>query len=102
MVNVCNGVVVPRKRYSLEKVESIKKMIPLCRQNLLNEFGDLDHDKNIYAGSRFNDDDSIIARLESVVDQNVIRDVGWEQAIRGALIDAMTADYWYQFEEEYR
>ena len=52
MVNVCNGVVVPRKMYSLEKVESIKKMIPLCRQNLLNEFGDLDHDKNIYAGTR--------------------------------------------------
>ena len=102
MVNLCNGIVVPRKRYSLEKIASIKKMIPLCRQNLLNEFGSLDHDKNIFAGRRFNDDDEIIARLESVVDQNTIREVGWGQAIRGALIDCMMSDYWYQFEKEYR
>ena len=102
MVNLCSGVVVPRKRYSLEKIESIKKMIPLCRQNLINEFGSLDHDRHIFAGTRFNDDEAIITRLESVLDQNVIRDIGWGQAIRGALIDAMSADYWYKFEKEYK
>jgi len=101
MVNLCNGITSPRERYSLSKIASIKKMLPIARERLIKEFGDIDHDRGILAGSRFNNDDSIVARLESVVDQNTIKAVGWEQVIRGALIDAMTADYWYMYEKDY-
>lgn len=101
MVNLCNGIVSPRDHFSHEKILAIKKMIPNVRDRLLNEFGDLDHDRMIYAGMRFKNDDEVIARLESVVSPQIIKDIGWEQAIRGALVDCMMADYWYEFEKDY-
>lgn len=102
MVNLCNGIRSPRIRYDVAKISALKKIIPNVRKRLLNEFGDLDHDRMIYAGNRFNNDDFVIARMESVVNQETIKEIGWEQSVRGALIDCMMADYWYQFEKEYR
>lgn len=95
-----SGIVWPRKCYSGKKVMVLKPMIGNVRSDLLTEFGGRDDTKGIFAGIRFMDDDSVIARLESM-NQDEIKAVGWEQAIRSALIDCMSADYHYMFEKEY-
>lgn len=95
-----SGIVSPRKCYSGKKVMVLKPMIGNARSDLLTEFGGRDDTKGIFAGIRFMDDDSVIARLESM-NQDEIQKVGWEQAIRSALVDCMESDYYYTFEKEY-
>lgn len=75
-------------------------MIERVRNELLKNYSGRDDTKGIFAGIRFMDDDSVIARLESM-NQDEIKAVGWEQAIRSALVDCMSADYHYMFEKEY-
>lgn len=94
------GIVWPRKCYSGKKVNDLKPMIKKVRAELLKEFGGRDDEKRIFAGIRFNDDDSVIARIESA-NQDEIKRIGWEQAIRSALVDCMESDYYYLFEKEY-
>ena len=64
---------------------------------MLNEFGDIDHDLMVYAGNTFNSDENVLARIEKVSNMKTIRDIGWEQAVRCTLIDAMLPDYWNNF-----
>ena len=97
---ICNGIVSPRKCYSQKKANELKPMIKKVRAALLKEFGGRDDEKMIFAGLRFNDDDSVIARLESA-NQDLIKRYGWEQAIRSAMIDCMSSDYYYTFEKDY-
>ena len=75
-------------------------MIEKVRQELLKNYSGRDDSKRIYTGNRFQSDSSVISRLESM-DQAEIRRVGWEQAIRSALVDCMESDYYYLFEKEY-
>lgn len=42
----------------------------------------------------------VIDRLESA-DQKKIRKAGWDIAIRSALFDCMSADYYYTFKKDY-
>lgn len=100
MVNICNGIVSPRKCYPIEKRNGIKTILPSSRKLLLAEVGNLDHEKGLFAGPRFKDDDSVIARLESA-NQDEIQKVGWNAAVRSALIDCMMSDYYYTFEKDY-
>ena len=95
-----SGIVWPRKCYSGKKVNDLKPMIKKVRDDILKEFGGRDDEKGIFAGNRFNDDDSVIARLESM-NQAEIKRIGWEQAIRSALVDCMSSDYYYTFEKDY-
>lgn len=100
MVNICNGIVSPRKCYGSEKRTGLKKIIANVRKQLEAEYGGLDHEKGTFTGNRYNDDDTVIARLESANQDEICR-VGWEQAIRSALVDCMESDYYYLFEKEY-
>ena len=95
-----SGIVSPRKCYSGKKVKDLSPMIEKVRQELLKNYSGRDDAKRIYTGNRFQSDSSVIARLESM-DQAEIRRVGWEQAIRSALIDCMSADYYYLIKKEY-
>lgn len=100
MVNICNGIVWPRKCYGAEKRTGLKKIIAKVRKQLEAEYGRLDHEKGTFTGNRYNDDDTVIARLESA-NQDEIQKVGWNAAVRSALIGCMKADYYYTFEKEY-
>ena len=100
MVNICTGIVSPRKRYPTQKRNGIKKILLLYRKLLLSEVGNLDHENGLFAGVRFLDDDSVIDRLESA-NQNQIQKFGWKEAIRSALINCMKSDYYYTYEKEY-
>lgn len=99
-MELCNRIVWPRKCYSGKKVNSIKRMIQVVRESLIKEFGGRNDRYQLFAGIRFNDNDSVIARLESTL-QDKIKQVGWKYAIRSALIDCMESDYYYTFEKEY-
>lgn len=100
MVNICNGIKSPRICYPIEKRNGIKRILPSSRKLILAEVGNLDHEKGLFAGPRFKDDDSVIARIESA-NQDEIQKVGWNAAVRSALIDCMMSDYYYTFEKDY-
>ena len=100
MPKLCNGVVSPRNCYNYGKRQGLIQIIQNVRKKLITEFDGVDHDRMIFLGERFNDNEEVIARLESV-NQEAIKNVGWEQAVRSALIDCMNADYYYTFEKEY-
>lgn len=100
MVNICNGIVSPRKCYVAEKRTGLKKIIAKVRKQLEAEYGGLYHKKGTFTGNRYNDDDTVIARLESA-NQDEIQKVGWNSAVRSALMDCMKSDYYYKFEKEY-
>lgn len=95
--NICNGYVWPRKAYDQKKKNDLKPMIQRVRDALIKQFGCRDDDLMVLSGDSFNDDESVIARLESA-NQEEIKLVGWEQAIRASLIDCMSSDYYHTFE----
>lgn len=95
-----SGIVSPRKCYSGKKIKDLAPLIEKVRQELLKNYSGRDDSKRIFTGNRFKSDSSVIARLESM-NQTEIKEVGWEQAIRSALVDCMSADYYYLFEKEY-
>ena len=95
-----SGIVRQRKCYSGKKVNDLSPMIERVRQELLKNYSGRDDSKRIYTGNRFKSDSSVIARLESM-NQAEIKRIGWEQAIRSALVDCMSSDYYYMFEKEY-
>lgn len=52
------------------------------------------------AGSRFDNDDAVYARLESMYAEAEFNN--WPMAcVEAALIDAAQSDYWYQNEKQY-
>ena len=94
---LCNGCNWPRTIYDQRKIKSLVPMIKKVRNDLIKEFGCRNDDLRIFAGNSFNDDNSVIARLESE-NQDEIKNVGWEPAIRAALVDCMSSDYYHTFE----
>lgn len=100
MGKLCNGIKSPRVHYSEAKKKALIPMIEKTRQDLLKEVGVRDDKTELFAGNRFNDNDSVFARLESANQDNVIF-AGWHQAIRCALLDCMSSDYYYLFEKDY-
>lgn len=94
-----SGIVWPRKCYGAEKRKDIKKIIADVRKQLEAEYGGLDHERGTLTGIRYNDDEKVIARLESA-NQDEIKKFGWKATVRSALIDCMMSDYYYMFEKE--
>lgn len=98
--NIGNGIVTPRLVYSKKRRDGLKNIIKVARKELLKKYGTLDHSHGVCAGSRFDNDENIIARLEST-NQDEIKSAGWMQSVRCALINAMMTDYFYRYEKEY-
>ena len=99
-IKICNGSSWPRECYSEIKVQKLKPMIQRIRKSLIKKFPGRDDDKHLLMGIRFNDDDSVISRLESA-NQEAIKSFGWHKTIKSALIDCMKSDYYYTFEKDY-
>lgn len=97
---ICNGIKSPRPLYSKQRKSGLKKIIADVRKEIEKEFGGRDDKLELFAGTRFADDDSVIARLESA-NQDEIQKSGWHDSVRSALIDCMKSDYHYTFEKEY-
>lgn len=94
------GISSDRVRYTQKSRDGLKNLIKVARKELLKKYGTLDHSHGVLAGSRFDDDENIIMRLEST-NQETIKQLGWMPSVRCALINAMMADYWYKYEKEY-
>lgn len=95
---ICNGVRIPRKAYDPEMTERLIKIIHEEREKLRQ---DVNREEQLYCGTRFEDDEQVIARMESA-DQEKLFANGDREAAIDALYECMGADYWYQFEKEWR
>lgn len=95
-----NGMVCPYTKYSAEKVKEIKELLKTLRPKVEAEFLGLDHDKELYAGHRFKDDEMIIWRMASAIKENDLP-ADLTPVIREALLDAADSDFYYQFEKDW-
>ena len=93
-------ITTPRVQYTQKRKNGLKNIINVARKELLAKYGTMDHNLRILAGRRFDNDDHIIARLEST-NQDEIKTAGWMESVRCALINAMMSDYWDAYEKEW-
>lgn len=66
---------------------------PEARERRMNNRG-------VFCGGRFEDNDSLAARIEHVTDEAdfLLHPVEW---VRAAILDCAESDHWYAFEKEY-
>lgn len=100
MWKICNGCASNRKKYTTRRVAKLLPIIHRQRQAIIDKFGTCNNVRKMFAGLRFQNNQDVIDRLESA-DQKKIRKAGWDVAIRSALLDCMSADYYYTFEKDY-
>lgn len=104
MSRAANGMQSPRPNpLSDEQKEIIKQKLPAAREVMKKEF-DASHndDLQLFAGHRFNNDDDVIWRIESITPERLAgRDPTSEDIIYDALYDCADADYYYQFEKDW-
>lgn len=93
------GIDTHRKRYDMGAVVALKAIIGIIRPSI-EIFECTDTDECMEAGIRFNDDDNIIARIESRASQNIALNYA-EDLVAEALRDAARADYYYKYEKEW-
>lgn len=94
---ICNGVGIPHIAYTPEMTERLIKIIHEEREKLRQ---DVNREEQLYCGTRFEDDEQVIARMESA-DREKLFANGDREAVIDALYECMSADYWYQFEKEW-
>ena len=95
---ICNGVRIPRKAYDPEMRKRLIKIIHEEREKLRR---DVNREEQLYCGTRFEDDEQVIARMESAAQEKLFAN-GDREAVIDALYECMSADYWYKFEKEWR
>ena len=95
---ICNGVSIPSKAYDPEMTERLINIIHEEREKLRQ---DVNREEQLYCGTRFEDDEQVIARMESARQEKLFAN-GDREAVIDALYECMSADYWYQFEKEWR
>lgn len=86
-----------------EQKQSIIQKLPAARELMQKEFN-IQHDDELqlFAGHRFNSDDDVIARIESISPERLAeKDPTSEDIIYDALYDCASADYYYQFEKDW-
>lgn len=95
-----NGMASPYTKYSAEKVNEIKDLLKDLRSQVEAEFDGMSHDEQLFAGSRFKDDEMIIWRMASAVKENDLP-TDLTPVVREALLDAASSDYYYNFEKDW-
>ena len=98
---LCNGLRHPRPCYTEDKRQELIETAQSVRDELRQEYPDPNHDDMVYCGWRFDNDDDLIATLESCIDQKNLFANGNEWAVRDALLNCMSRDYWYRFEKDW-
>lgn len=98
---LCNGMASPRPCYSQEKVNHLIPVINEVRKELKQQYPEADHDARLVCGWRFNNNDIVIATMESCFNQKRLFDRGEKEAARDALINCMDRDYWYMYDKDW-
>ena len=98
---LCNGFRNPRPVYDIQRRENLIDMAQIVREELTQEYPTADHDEMLYRGWRFDNDDTLIATLESCIDQEKLYQYGDSWAVRDALLDCMSRDYYYTYEKDW-
>ena len=101
MTTLCNGMASPRPCYSAERVNQLIPAINQAREDLKKEYPQADHEARLLCGWRFNNDDIVIATMESCFNQKRLFARGDKEAARDALINCMDRDYWYAYDKDY-
>lgn len=70
--------------------------IHIIRESLEKQNAKVNHSTMLMKGTRFYSDNSVLVRLERF---DYINDL--DGMIRAALIDCMSADYYYKYEKDY-
>lgn len=94
---ICNGYRIPCKAYSPERTKALIDIIHEEREKLRQ---DVNRKEMLYCGTRFEDDEQVILRMESA-DQEKLFANGDHEAVIDALYECMSADYWYRFEKDW-
>lgn len=100
-MTICNGLVSPLpNKYSEERISELKKIIKAEREKILSVYSGADHVNELMCGNRFNDDEDVISTMESA-NQEKLFEKGDSYAVRDALTNCMSRDYWYTYEKDY-
>lgn len=98
---VCNGWKTPRKRYGKRLIRRIERAYPQQQQWIRNYCENHnEHYSNLWFGMRCKNINDTIIRMESA-NQRKLRKLGLKKAIRNALIDCASSDYYYMFEKDW-
>ena len=97
METICNGIRIPRVAFDVKDTERLIKVIHEERENMRQK---TDHDLGLYCGDRFEDDEVVISTMESA-DRERLFARGDHAAVRDALVNCMSRDYWYRFEKDW-
>lgn len=92
-----------RDKYSKETLADIKKSLPKARKSFetKNKISkNLNQDKELYTGTKYDDDDNIIWALESSVKEDEFKKAK-DAYLQDVLRYAAEGDYYYRFEKEY-
>lgn len=85
-----------------EKTENlIKELLPECRQELCDKYKGLEHDVYLSQGWRFKDDEMALDRMRTHWEKLEKKYIDMKDRIKDALIDCMSADYYYIWEKEW-
>ena len=94
---ICNGYKLPHVEFTSEERARLTNVIHEEREKLRQP---VDRDLMLYCGDRFEDDDSVLWTMESA-DRGRLFAQGDHNAVRDALLDCMSRDYWYKFEKDW-
>ena len=86
-----------------EQKQAIIAKLPAARATMEKEFDiSRNDDLQLFAGTRFNNDDDVIWRIESISPERLAgRDPTSEDIIYDALYDCADSDYYYMFDKDW-
>lgn len=97
----CNGYVSPTPELSARARDLISAKIFRARVLLTKLFGGINDEKQLYCEHRFNDDESVMARISSAYKDEEITPKTVGRILIDALYDCASADYYYAFEKDW-
>ena len=100
-MTICNGMKTPIPHpYSEERIIALKEIIKQERKSIKEVYSGADDIQGLACGSRFNDDDIVLWTMQSA-DQSKLFEKGDNAAVRDALTNCMSRDYYYLFEKDW-
>ena len=101
MKRKCNGCICPTPELSFDTRELLLSRIDKCRNRMVRMFGNRNDNKQLYSGIRFENDETVLARISSAYKEQEITLSNRNKILIDALYDCMSADYYYTFEKDY-
>lgn len=98
---ICNGMICPVPHpYSEERIATLKEIIKQEREDIKSVYLGADHTNMLACGYRFGNDDIVLWTMQSA-NQEKLFENGDNAAVRDALTNCMSRDYWYMFEKDW-